>query len=114
MLSWRECLPPLNHPCWTWKDFQIDLFKYCYHYLNTDFSDGDGFHACLPDWYMTAVQEHVLSLRRFIRPFQRVLGHTHRRKWCLLYLRSLMSPLERKSLQSLAEGYRGADGGASA
>lgn len=52
---------------------------------------------------MTVPQEHSLSLRRFLRPFQRVLGHAQRRKWCPLYLRGLMSPLERKSLQPLAE-----------
>jgi SRSO17 transposase len=46
---------------------------------------------------MTVPQEHSLSLRRFLRPFQRVLGHAQRRKWCPLYLRGLMSPLERKS-----------------
>ncbi len=52
---------------------------------------------------MTVSQEHSLSLRRFLRPFQRVLGHAQRRKWCPVYLRGLMSPLERKSLQPLAE-----------
>ncbi|MBZ9716166.1 IS701 family transposase [Deinococcus multiflagellatus] len=52
---------------------------------------------------MTSAQDHALSLRRFLRPFQRVLGHARRRKWCPIYLRGLMAPLERKSLQPLAE-----------
>ncbi|WP_268906335.1 IS701 family transposase [Deinococcus aquaedulcis] len=52
---------------------------------------------------MTSAQDHALSLRRFLRPFQRVLGHARRRKWCPMYLRGLMAPLERKSLQPLAE-----------
>ncbi|WP_157465425.1 hypothetical protein [Deinococcus apachensis] len=41
---------------------------------------------------MTALQDNVLLLRRFLRPFQRVLGHAQRRKWCPLYLRGLMAP----------------------
>ena len=52
---------------------------------------------------MPVAQDNVLPLRRFLRPFQRVLGHARRRKWCPLYLRGLMAPLERKSLQPLAE-----------
>lgn len=51
---------------------------------------------------MNSSQDKALSLRRFLRPFQRVLGHARRRKWCPLYLRGLMAPLERKSLQPLA------------
>ncbi len=58
---------------------------------------------CLTDWRMTVAQENPLPLRRFLRPFQRVLGHVRRRKWCPVYLRGLMAPLERKSLQPLAE-----------
>ncbi|AFD27562.1 Putative transposase, ISRS017 (plasmid) [Deinococcus gobiensis I-0] len=52
---------------------------------------------------MPVAQDNTLPLRRFLRPFQRVLGHARRRKWCPLYLRGLMAPLERKSLQPLAE-----------
>lgn len=52
---------------------------------------------------MTTDQATALPLRRFLRPFQRVLGHARRRKWCPVYLRGLMAPLERKSLQPLAE-----------
>jgi len=34
---------------------------------------------------MTAAQDDPLPLRRFLRPFQRVLGHARRRKWYPVY-----------------------------
>ena len=43
-----------------------------------------------------------MSLRRFLRPFADALDHKQRRRWCPLYLRGLLAPLERKSVQPIA------------
>src|ERR687889_810722 len=42
------------------------------------------------------------DLDRWLEPFLEVLGHKRRRTWAPLYLRGLMGPGERKSLQPMA------------
>jgi SRSO17 transposase len=42
------------------------------------------------------------DLDRWLRPFLEVLGHKKRRGWAPLYLRGLLGPSERKSLQPMA------------
>jgi SRSO17 transposase len=42
------------------------------------------------------------DLDRWLRPFLEVLGHKRRQTWAPLYLRGLMGPGERKSLQPMA------------
>jgi SRSO17 transposase len=42
------------------------------------------------------------DLDRWLAPFLDVLGHKRRRTWAPLYLRGLMGPGERKSLQPMA------------
>src|SRR3954463_2555101 len=42
------------------------------------------------------------SIDGWLEPFLEVLGHTRRRSWAPLYLRGLLGPSERKSLQPMA------------
>ncbi len=42
------------------------------------------------------------DLDRWLEPFLEVLGHKKRRTWAPLYLRGLLGPSERKSLQPMA------------
>src|SRR4051795_3766808 len=42
------------------------------------------------------------DLDRWLEPFLEVLGHKRRRSWAPLYLRGLLGPSERKSLQPMA------------
>src|SRR4051812_4834469 len=42
------------------------------------------------------------DLDGWLEPFLEVLGHTRRRSWAPLYLRGLLGPSERKSLQPMA------------
>src|SRR4051812_50077973 len=42
------------------------------------------------------------DLDRWLEPFLEVLGHKKRRSWAPLYLRGLLGPSERKSLQPMA------------
>src|ERR671926_526210 len=42
------------------------------------------------------------DLDRWLEPFLEVLGHKRRRSWAPLYLRGLLGPGERKSLQPMA------------
>src|SRR4051812_50093212 len=42
------------------------------------------------------------DLDRWLEPFVEVLGHKKRRTWAPLYLRGLLGPSERKSLQPMA------------
>src|SRR3712207_5692621 len=42
------------------------------------------------------------DLDRWLEPFLAVLGHKKRRNWAALYLRGLLGPSERKSLQPMA------------
>ena len=42
------------------------------------------------------------DLDRWLEPFLEVMGHKRRRSWAPLYLRGLMGPGERKSLQPMA------------
>src|SRR3712207_8267254 len=42
------------------------------------------------------------DLDRWLEPFLAVLGHKKRRSWAPLYLRGLLGPSERKSLQPMA------------
>src|SRR3712207_7224797 len=42
------------------------------------------------------------DLDRWLRPFLDALGHKKRRTWAPLYLRGLLGPGERKSLQPMA------------
>src|SRR5437763_16449847 len=42
------------------------------------------------------------DLDRWLEPFLEVLGHKKRRAWAPLYLRGLLGPGERKSLQPMA------------
>src|SRR3954469_26059982 len=42
------------------------------------------------------------DLDRWLKPFLEVLGHKKRRGWAPLYLRGLLGPSERKSLQPMA------------
>jgi SRSO17 transposase len=42
------------------------------------------------------------DLDRWLEPFLEVLGHKKRRGWTPLYLRGLLGPSERKSLQPMA------------
>jgi SRSO17 transposase len=42
------------------------------------------------------------DLDRWLKPFLEVLGHKRRRSWAPLYLRGLLGPSERKSLQPMA------------
>src|SRR4051812_49581062 len=42
------------------------------------------------------------DLDRWLEPFLEVLGHKRRRGWAPLYLRGLLGPSERKSLQPMA------------
>ncbi len=42
------------------------------------------------------------DLDRWLEPFLEVLGHKRRRTWAPLYLRGLLGPGERKSLQPMA------------
>ncbi len=51
------------------------------------------------------------DLDRWLAPFLAALGHKKRRTWAPLYLRGLMGPGERKSLQPMAArlGLRGHD-----
>src|SRR5918911_2522172 len=44
----------------------------------------------------------MLDLDRWLEPFLAVLGHKKRRAWAPLYLRGLLGPSERKSLQPMA------------
>src|SRR5919199_3584833 len=42
------------------------------------------------------------DLDRWLEPFLKVLGHKKRRTWAPMYLRGLLGPSERKSLQPMA------------
>src|SRR5919199_464552 len=42
------------------------------------------------------------DLDRWLGPFLEVLGHKKRRSWAPMYLRGLLGPSERKSLQPMA------------
>src|SRR3954470_8186857 len=42
------------------------------------------------------------DLDRWLEPFLEVLGHKRRRSWAPMYLRGLLGPSERKSLQPMA------------
>src|ERR671913_884145 len=42
------------------------------------------------------------ALDRWLAPFLEVLGHKRRRTWAPMYLRGLLGPSERKSLQPMA------------
>ena len=42
------------------------------------------------------------DLDRWLEPFPEVLGHKKRRTWAPMYLRGLLGPSERKSLQPMA------------
>ena len=42
------------------------------------------------------------DLDRWLEPFLEVLGHKKRRTWAPMYLRGLLGPSERKSLQPMA------------
>ncbi len=42
------------------------------------------------------------DLDRWLEPFLKGLGHKKRRTWAPLYLRGLLGPSERKSLQPMA------------
>ena len=42
------------------------------------------------------------DLDRWLEPFLAALGHKKRRGWAPLYLRGLLGPSERKSLQPMA------------
>src|SRR5918911_1816047 len=44
----------------------------------------------------------MLDLDRWLEPFLAALGHRRRRLWAPLYLRGLLGPSERKSLQPMA------------
>src|SRR3712207_9347244 len=44
------------------------------------------------------------DLDRWLAPFLAALGHKKRRTWAPLYLRGLLGPGERKSLQPMAAG----------
>jgi len=44
----------------------------------------------------------VPDLDRWLEPFLAALGHKKRRLWAPLYLRGLLGPSERKSLQPMA------------
>jgi len=44
----------------------------------------------------------VQDLDAWLEPFLAVLGHKKRRTWAPLYLRGLLGPSERKSLQPMA------------
>ena len=46
------------------------------------------------------------DLDRWLAPFLAALGHKKRRTWAPLYLRGLMGPGERKSLQPMAASAR--------
>lgn len=51
---------------------------------------------------MPVLPSSLPTLRQSLKPFVQVLGHKRRRPCCALYLRGLLAPLERKSLQPLA------------
>ena len=51
---------------------------------------------------MTELDGVGSDLDRWLAPFLEVLGHKRRRTWAPLYLRGLMGPGERKSLQPMA------------
>ena len=53
---------------------------------------------------MTAVIGAGGDLDAWLAPFLDVLGHQKRRTWAPLYLRGLIGPGERKSLQPMAAG----------
>ena len=42
------------------------------------------------------------DLDRWLEPFLEVFGHKKRRTWAPMYLRGLLGPSERKSLQPMA------------
>src|SRR3954447_18657341 len=52
---------------------------------------------------MTAAQLHAQDLDTWRAPFLAVMGRTTRRRWAPFYLRGLLGPGDRKSLQPMAE-----------
>ncbi len=51
---------------------------------------------------MSGAAMGVGGLDAWLGPFLEVLGHKKRRAWAPLYLRGLLGPAERKSLQPMA------------
>lgn len=43
------------------------------------------------------------EFQAWLQPFLDALGHKARRKWAPMYLRGLLAPLERKSVQPMAQ-----------
>ena len=43
------------------------------------------------------------ELQAWLQPFLEALGHKARKKWAPLYLRGFLAPLERKSIQPMAQ-----------
>jgi hypothetical protein len=51
---------------------------------------------------MISIRGGGADLDRWLTPFLEVMGRKTRRTWALLYLRGLLGPGERKSLQPMA------------
>src|SRR5215212_6962885 len=73
------------------------------HYLGT-FGESQGFPCCAlqREELMTDAVDGVRDLEAWLAPFLTATGRKTRRTWAPLYLRGLLGPGERKSLQPMA------------
>src|SRR5215467_10725609 len=52
---------------------------------------------------MDVAVEWKQEFQKWLQPFLEALGHKARRKWAPMYLLGLLAPLERKSIQPIAQ-----------